>query len=54
MPPVQEEKMKQLEQNYQLTGRDIKEIRERMDPSLVIVPYEDANVMGCGYNLTAT
>lgn len=54
MPPVQEEKMKQLEQNYQLTGRDIKEIRERMDPSLVIVPYEDANVKGCGYNLTAT
>ena len=48
MPPVQEEKMKQLEQNYQLTGRDIKEIRERMDPSLVIVPYEDANVKGCG------
>ena len=54
MPPVQEERSEQSEQRFQLTGRDIKEIRERMDPSLVIVPYEDTNVKGCGYNLTAT
>ena len=25
-----------------------------MDPNLLIAPYDDANVKGCGYNLTAT
>lgn len=54
MPPVQEEKNKKSEPRFQLTGRDITEIRDRMDTSLIIAPYEDANVKGCGYNLTAT
>lgn len=39
---------------FQLTGQDIKSMREDLDSNLIIAPYSADNVKGCGYNLTAT
>lgn len=54
MAVIPKTEIEKTEWSFQLTGLDIKEMRERMDPNLVIAPYDDANVKGCGYNLTAT
>lgn len=40
--------------DFQLTGNDIRDMRNDLDQNLVIAPYQQQHATGCGYNLTAT
>lgn len=40
--------------NFQLTGTDIRKMRNELDSDFMIAPYQERNATGCGYNLTAT